>query len=488
MGLWNKLSYPWRLFVWLVGYSLLLVGCFVVFQYDREKKFKSEELNARLQVINTEILNSIDNPDIRIRPNHPYNDLRISVIDRAGKLVYDNSLDSVAIGNHMDRAEIKEALQYGSGYTVRRHSESTGDTYFYAATLGDNGYIVRTAVPYSMTLSSLLEADMGFIWIMGGITLVMCALGYFATRRIGVHILRLNKFAEKAERGERIYDTAPFPQDELGSISNHIIRLYAELQQAISDRDKGHKAALYQQQEKERIKKQLTNNINHEIKTPVAAIQVCIETMLEHEDMSAEKRKEFILRCMNNIDRLKRLLSDVSLITRMDDAPASIIKENVDLSQIVAETVDDCEPMACRRGIMIENDIICPLPFYGNQSLLISVFHNLIDNAIAYSGGTRVKLRLLNHDTDKIVISVSDNGSGVAAEHLPHLFERFYRIDKGRSRATGGTGLGLSIVKNAVILHNGTISVKNQASGGLIFTIIFKNGNENKTDNSLGRT
>ncbi len=479
MGLWNKLSYPWRLFVWLVGYSLLLVGCFVVFQYDREKQFKSEELNARLQVINTEILNGIDNSDINIEAIQPYDDLRISVIDKTGKLIYDNSLDTAAIGNHMNRAEIKAALKYGSGYTVRRHSESTGDTYFYAATLGDNGYIVRTAVPYSMTLSSLLEADMGFIWIMGGITLVMCAFGYFATRRIGVHILRLNRFAEKAERGERIYDTAPFPQDELGSISNHIIRLYAELQQAISDRDKGHKAALYQQQEKERIKKQLTNNINHEIKTPVAAIQVCIETMLEHEAMDKEKRKEFMLRCMSNIDRLKRLLSDVSLITRMDDAPASIIKENVDLSKIISETVDDCEPMASRRGLMIENEISCPLPFYGNQSLLTSVFHNLIDNAIAYSGGTCVKLRLLSHDTDKIVISVSDNGAGVATEHLSHLFERFYRIDKGRSRATGGTGLGLSIVKNAVILHNGTISVDNQISGGLIFTIIFKNSNGN---------
>lgn len=96
-------------------------------------------------------------------------------------------------------------------------------------------------------------------------------LGYFATRRIGLHILRLNRFAERAERGERIYDTAPFPQDELGSISNHIVRLYANLQQANIERAREHRAALYEQQEKERIKKQLTNNINHELKTPVAA-------------------------------------------------------------------------------------------------------------------------------------------------------------------------------------------------------------------------
>jgi len=473
MDLWNRLSYPWRLFIWLVGYSLLLVGCFVVFQYGREKQFKTEELNARLQVINTEILERIDSSYIHTVPDHPYKDLRISIIDKTGKLIYDNSLDTSATGNHMNRDEIKAALTYGAGYTVRRHSESTGDTYFYAATLGDNGYIVRTAVPYSVSLSSLLEADMGFIWIMGSITLIMCLLGYFATRRIGLHILRLNRFAEKAERGERIYDTAPFPQDELGSISNHIIRLYAGLQQAIADRDKEHKAALYQQQEKERIKKQLTNNINHEIKTPVSAIQVCIETMLDHEDMDKRKRKEFMQRCMNNIDRLKHLLSDVSQITRMDDAPASIIKEKVDLAGIISETVEDCMPMAVSRSMRIVNEITGPLPFYGNQDLLASVFHNLIDNAIAYSGGTCVMLRLLDYDTNKIVISVSDNGSGVPPEHLPHLFERFYRIDKGRSRATGGTGLGLSIVKNAVILHNGTITVGNRTSGGLTFTITF---------------
>ncbi len=474
MVLWNKLSYPWRLFVWLVGYSLLLVGCFVVFQYGREKQFKSEELNARLQGINSEILGHIEEGDVRVDPNHSYDDLRVSVIDTTGKVIYDNSLDTAATGNHMNREEIKAALRYGSGYTVRRHSESTGDTYFYAATLGDNGYIVRTAVPYSVTLSSLLAADMGFIWVMGCVTLIMCVLGYFATRRIGLHILRLNRFAEKAERGERIYDTAPFPQDELGSISNHIVRLYAELQQAIADRDKEHRAALYQQQEKEKIKKRLTNNINHEIKTPVSAIQVCVETLLEHEDMDREKKREFLLRCAGNIDRLRRLLSDVARITRMDDAPESILKERLDLTEVISETVGDCEPMAAGRGIKIANDVREPLPFYGNRDLLASVFHNLIDNAIAYSGGTRVRLRLASRDAGRIVLTVADNGSGVPPEHLPHLFERFYRVDKGRSRATGGTGLGLSIVKNAVLLHNGTITVDNQASGGLIFTIFLR--------------
>ncbi len=474
MGSWNKLTYPRRLFLWLLGYSLLLVGSFVVFQYHREKEFKSEELNAKLQVINSEILNTLGSAEGGYcKSVYPFKDLRVSVIDSCGRVVYDNTLNPASSLNHLGREEIMEALAKGSGYTVRRHSESTGATYFYSATRGDNGYVVRTAVPYSLSLSELLKADLGFIWIMGGITLIMCVLGYFATRRVGLHILRLNRFAEKAERGDRIYDTAPFPQDELGSISNHIVRLYASLQQAIADRDQEHRAALHEQSEKERIKKQLTNNINHELKTPVASIQVCLETLLAHNNLSEDKRTEFLQRCMVNTERLRRLLNDVSLITRMDDAPTSIAKEPVDLSDIIAEVAEDYMAVAESRGMTIVSDIMSPLRMTGNPALLSSVFRNLIDNAISYSGGTQINLRLVASDSDKIIITVADNGVGVPSEHLPHLFERFYRIDKGRSRAAGGTGLGLSIVKNVVLLHNGIITVDNQVTGGLIFTIIF---------------
>ncbi len=477
MVLWNRLNYPRRLFLWLLGYSLLLVGCFVAFQYHREKEFKSAELNARLQGINAEILSEMQHGDSIPASVEFFPNLRVSIVASDGKVIYDNSFDPNLATNHLDRQEIAEAKRKGEGYTVRRHSESTGENYFYSATRGNDGYIVRTAVPYSVSLSDLLSADMGFIWIMGGVTLLMCILGYFATRRVGLHILRLNRFAEKAERGDTIYDSAPFPDDELGSISNHIVKLYADLQQAISERDQEHRATLYEQQEKERIKKQLTNNINHELKTPIASIQVCLEILLSHEELDGEKRREFLQRCMANAERLKHLLSDVSQITRMDDAPESIEKEQLNLSTVIAETVADCEPMAATHGIEIENDIIHPLPFLGNQTMLASIFRNLLDNAIAYSGGNRIKIQLLTNSAEKLVITVSDNGTGVPSQHLPRLFERFYRIDKGRSRAAGGTGLGLSIVKNAVIFHNGTITVDNQITGGLIFTITFNTNN-----------
>lgn len=461
----------------MLGYSILLVGCFIVFQYNREKEFKAEEMNTRLQIINTYLLTELekgkDIREISLADFHPFENVRLSVISDDGTVIYDNSMDSVPGRNHLNREEIRQALKSNSGYTVRRHSESTGGYYFYSATKGNGGYIVRTAVPYSISLVTLLKPDIRFMWIMGIVALIMCVLGYYATRRVGQHIMRLNRFAERVESGNPISDTEPFPNDELGAISSHIVRLYVRLQQAHIDRDREHKAALYEQQEKERIKKQLTNNINHELKTPVASIKICIETLLAHTDLSKEKRDLFLQRCLSNTERLQRLLADVSLITRMDDGSASIVKQAVNLSDLIGTAVAEHQMIAESKGIVIENEVVHALPMSGNPSLLEAVFNNLIDNAIAYSGGTVIKIRLLHEDEEKITLSVADNGIGIADEHLPRLFERFYRIDKGRSRAAGGTGLGLAIVKNAVMLHDGSISVENINSGGLSFRIIL---------------
>lgn len=476
----NRISYSQRLFAWMLGYSLLLVGCFVAFQYHREKEFKAELINARLQLINTYIIDEIDEginvSDIDLAQFKSFDNLRVSVISVDGHVVYDNTLDSLPESSHLDRVEMRQALKHDTGFAVRRHSESTGDNYFYSAKNSGKGYIARTAVPYSVSLISLLQADFGFLWGMGLIALSMCILAYYATRRIGLHIKRLKEFSENVENGVRISDVQPFTNDELGEISNHIVRLYARLQQAIADRDSEHQTAMFEQLEKERIKKQLTNNINHELKTPIASIRICVETLLTHKNLSVEKQDLFLQRCLTNIDRLQRLLTDVSILTRMDDGSAMIVKEPLNLTDIINDVVEDRRIFASTKGITIDNGITDPIFMSGNSTLLEAVFNNLIDNAIIYSEGTSVRLSLIGDYSDKVVISLSDNGVGVPKEHLLRIFERFYRIDKGRSRAAGGTGLGLSIVKNAVILHGGSITARNFVSGGLCFEITLPKG------------
>ncbi len=471
------MNYSQRLFLWLVGYSLLLVGCFVVFQYNREKAFKAEELNARLQLVNARLLDEISRNGGRVDSlrydEFPFDYLRVSVIDYDGNVVFDNTLDTLPSYSHLNREEIAEALNEGTGYTLRRHSESSDNFYFYSARKGD-GIIVRSAIPYSVSLHELLSADYGFLWFMAFVTVLMCTIGYAATRKLGRNIQRLNRFAERAERGERIYDMEPFTHDELGDISNHIVRLYARLQKAMADIAREHKAALHEEREKIRIKKQLTNNINHELKTPVASIVVCLETIISRRDMSADKRDEFVERCYSNALRLRKLLDDVSIITRMDDGGATVIKENVDLSAIIRETLHDFEVRGAGAGVSINLHQPDKLMMNGNAGLLLSIFHNLLDNALSYSGCSSVDINVDGSDEHYVTVSFRDNGCGIPQEHIPHIFERFYRVDKGRSRKAGGTGLGLAIVKNAVALHGGSISVENRVPEGLEFVLTLR--------------
>ena len=472
----GRINFHTRVLLSVLALCWALAGTVMVFQYCREKEFKAELLDARLQAINARILADMrqgdDIADISRRITAEDPSLRLTLIARDGSVIFDNNdLTPFPTGNHNGRPEIAAARAAGLGRATERHSESDDADYFYSARLGDAGTVVRTAAPYSHSLREVLRADGTLLWLMAALTLGASVLAYLLTRRISQSLERLERFAGKAEKGEPIFDDEAFPDDELGSIAGHIVRLYVQ-------RDRRHHEALRQEQEKVRIKKQLTNNINHELKTPVASIQLCVETLLAHNNLSEEKRDDFLRRCLADTGRLRSLLNDVSLITRMDDAPSSVMREPIDLAAIIAEVVDDCGPVAAGKGMEIVNGVTGPLLITGNASLLASVFRNLIDNAIAYSGGDRISIMPLLSGCcfdgdDKIVLSVSDNGCGVPQEHLPRLFERFYRIDKGRSRTAGGTGLGLSIVKNAVLLHGGSISVENRPGGGLFFTIVL---------------
>ena len=479
MDLKRRFSFHRRLFLLLLAFSWVLVGCFIAFQYGREKHFKAESLNARLQLLNLRLLDALDEgttPEaFAARHRDDFRGLRITVLDPAGSVVYDSAEPPEALAslpNHLGRPEIAQALADGTGYTIRRLSESTHDTYFYSAMRGER-CIVRTAVPYSLPLHEVLSADRAFLRFMLGITLLMSVAGYFATRRLGHNIVRLKEFAEQAERGDEIGGAEAFPHDELGDISANIVRLYAQLQRTTADRDREHAAALHEEQEKIRIKKQLTNNINHELKTPVASIQGYLETILANPGMAAPQRTAFLEKSLAQTERLRRLLTDVATITRMDEGRELIGKEPVVLNDLIDEVRADMELRPEGQRLRVNCDFQGPVEVEGNPSLLSSVFRNLADNAAAYSGGRDIFIRLLSDTAEACTILFADNGIGVDEEHLPHLFERFYRIDKGRSRKLGGTGLGLSIVKNAVVIHGGTITVRNGERGGLefIFTL-----------------
>lgn len=452
-----KLSFQTRVFLTLLAICWILVGASMTFQYHREKDFKAKLLNSRLQMHNLRILEDLDQgekiDDIVARIGSPVDELRITLIDNDGKVIYDNNDKTpFPIGNHNSRPEILKARTNGEGYAVDRLSENDEINYFYSAQLGENGIVVRSAVPYSHNLSEFLKADGSTFWIMAILTVIMSLIGFFATRRISLSIERLSKFAEKAEKGERIYSGESFPHDELGNIATNIVKLYIQ-------RDEQHKEALRLEQDKVRLKKQLTNNINHELKTPVASILVCLDLLKDHPKISESKKEEYLDRMRANTLRLNSLLKDVSAITRMDEGREVIEKCDINLSALIHDIVDE-------EKLKTDIDIVVDIPelhIDGNRQLLESIFRNLIGNTIAYSGASQMTIKADSTGNFR----VSDNGCGIPSEHLPHIFERFYRIDKGRSRAAGGTGLGLSIVKNAILLHGGDI--KATSINGLTF-------------------
>ena len=473
-----KISFHRRLFVMLIAFSWSIIFCFIGFQYLREKQYKSDYLSLQLQLYNRHLLEAVEEDgethETYIATHQkPFDNLRISIIALSGKVVYVNMLPVDSLDNHRMRPEVATAIKKGSGYHIGRQSTSDGLEYFYSATRGKE-LIARTAIPYSASLRELLQADWTFLGVMISISLAMSVLAYFATRRLGKNMERLNRFAAKAEKGEAFDEEEPFPNDELGSISNHIVQLYGQWQQTIKDRDLAHEAALREEKEKIRIKRQLSNNINHELKTPVASIGVCLETLLSGITLTEEKRQELIERCYTHNERLRRLLNEVSLITRMEDGSALIGKEKIVINDMLEEIEEELEIMPEGERFELHTDFNEQVVINGNISLIGSIFRNLTENAIAYSEGKNIYISLLKNNNTECQIRFEDDGKGVEPEQLSRLFERFYRVDKGRSRQMGGTGLGLAIVKHAVQFHGGTITAEIRPNGGLRFDFSLK--------------
>ena len=464
-------SFQRNLLLSIGGVFLLFAICFSVYQYKREKEYKIDILHSRLQMYNYEMVQTVGKDSMscsrRFRDyvvHHQMEGLRVSVIDKEGRVIFDSyDTDVEALGNHLQRTEIQQALREGSGYDIKRMSQSTHETYFYSATRFDD-VIVRAAVPYSAELTRSLQADNTYIYYSGVLTLLLGIVLYYITHRISRHIGYLREFAVKAEEGEKLDHELErrLPDDELGDISHTIIMLYWKLR--------------HSEEEKVRIKRQLTQNAAHELKTPAASIHGYLESIIENPDMPEDKKKHFLERCFAQSERMNKLLLDMSALTKLDEidddrSEARQAYRPVDVLQIIQSALDDTALQLQEKGIAPSLQLPQHVEVLGDQSLIYSIFRNLIDNAIAYATGASL-LSITCAEVEKegrhfYEFIVSDNGQGVEAQHLTHLFERFYRVDKGRSRKLGGTGLGLAIVKNAVVAHGGQATALSTPGGGL---------------------
>lgn len=480
-----RISVGTKLYFSVLSLFLLFAVSFIIFQQTREKQYKIDTLNLKLQDYNSRMAEFYSNTTDRSETvlnnyvrRHYMSRLRVTLIRPDGRVVYDSRLKQYShISNHASRPEVAMALKHGSGSTVERSSKTFNSDYFYSATyFPHDSIVIRSALPYTSDLARSLQADQHYIWFAVITILLLTVVLYRFTSRLGDNIQKLRTFASRADHGESLdtEDLIVFPADELGEIAERIIKIYKRLQST--------------RREQDMLKRQLTQNIAHELKTPVASIQGYLETILENLNINDQMREQFLGRCYAQSQRLTSLLHDISTLNRMDDAPEMTSTDNVNISQMVQNIQKETALQLQQKHMTFDNRLPDNIVVRGNQSLLYSVFRNLTDNAIAYAGeGTTITLTAQRpdaglvgsdisdeDDSAKWTFTFADNGVGVPAEHLPRLFERFYRVDKGRSRKMGGTGLGLAIVKNAVLLHGGTIRVSQNEGGGLKFEFTLK--------------
>lgn len=567
----------WSVFFMFLGFTV----CFLLFQYQREREFAQEKLNNVLSNYNYQLFRKcqqstdINKPVISFMDDIPQKDLRVTIIDPSGDVLFDNS-GTDEFNNHNDRSEVRKARLYNEGFAIRS-SESTGKRYFYSAS-NIGGYIYRSALPYDPYVRGILTVNKDFIYFMALMTLIFFFVLSRFTFSIGKTISKLRDFALNVEKDRMPAVDYVFPNDELGDISQNIVTLYHRQQKAknelsmereklikhfqyskegfamftsegreilsnilfiqfinvISDTqihqvedvtdiaelepirtflnknirnlnrkkkvlresvtiDKNGKIFLIEcilfldnsyeisindisrQEEESRMKRQLTQNVSHELKTPVSSIQGYLETILSNPDLSPDKRQFFLERCYSQSTRLTGLLRDISVLNRLDEASEMFDLTEVNITKLIAEIQKECSQDMEEKHITSEIILPGDPTVFGNNSLLYSIFRNLYDNAIAYAGeNIRITVNCYKEDPKYYYFSFSDNGVGIPEEHINRIFERFYRVDKGRSRKIGGTGLGLSIVKNGVNFHKGQISAKSSPGKGVTFFFTLK--------------
>lgn len=426
INMMNRIDFKSQFWRFYLPVFMLFSISILAFQYNREKHYKAEMLDAKLGDSNEMIYYYLKNNAYQyqnldsIISISPFHNIRFTIINNNGKVLYDNVIRDVSrMSNHAKREEILIAEKLGHGSKVRLSNTNQISYYYHADKYGD--IYIRSSKPYVLGISDILSSDNLFLYFWLIITLLLVATMLYASNRFSI-----------------------------------------KMQKAQLDRDG-------------QLRRQLTQEIAHELKTPLSTILGYLETLHNNPSISRERQQSFIDRSHSQAIRLTDLLQDILVLNQLNDAPRTVKKELIELNRVVEHVIEDVELKLEQKTIQIKSNLGEEIWLRANPLLLYSIFRNLLDNSIAYAGDNIfINILLVSEDAKFYYFEYSDTGSGVKNEFLPYLFERFYRVDKGRSRKTGGTGLGLAIVKNAVEFHEGKITVSNKNGGGLTFSFSLK--------------
>lgn len=424
------------LFALIIELITVVLCGFIYLRTIRESVHKDLERSAKLVSTFASERDFIDRLDGKIS-----DDIRITLIDKDGEVLHE-SMKTSANDNHFERPEVQLALKAGSGYAVRFSQDTGADMHYYAMVLED-GRILRLSVLAS-GIYSFLDDALPLIIVL---SIVVVLLALIIAKLLTV------KLVAPIERMGASLDNPDAPYPELRPFAEQIKNDYNEKQRM------------------EKLRREFTANVSHELKTPLTGISGYAE-MIEMGIAKPEDVKRFAGRIRSESARLLSLIGDIINLSELDSPEHEEIKENVDLYEVAKICAEQLKESASNFAVnMLVSGESCTV--LGSRKRLEELCYNLADNAIRYNvSGGKVILSAENRDGQG-VLTVSDTGIGIPAEKQERVFERFYRVDKGRSKKNGGTGLGLAIVKHIALLHNAEIELRSEEGVGTVITVRF---------------
>ena len=372
-------------------------------------------------------------------------DIRVTLVHADGTVYYDNFADPNAMDNHADRPEIRQALENGSGSDIRNSSTVDQSAFYYAVRL-KNGDVMRLAQEASNIWSVYFRSMPLIMLLAAGMACVSLYLAHLLTARLVQPIERMTAHLNNVSGVARYPELEPF-MDMIEQQHEEILR-------------------------SANMRVEFTANVSHELKTPLTSISGYAE-LIESGMAQGEQAKTFAAEIHKSANRLLTLINDIIRLSQMDAPMPDLKFEPVDLAQIATNTFEQLEMSARKADVALQLDAK-PAMVEADRQMMDELLYNLCDNAIRYNvhgGSVKLEVRPIR---DKVIVCVQDTGIGISPENQEHVFERFYRVDKSRSKATGGTGLGLAIVKHIAVKHNAQIELESELGRGTKISVIFE--------------
>lgn len=450
------------LVVFVIGSLLLFLIVNQVLSYRLQNQLREDlRKQCRMTQFLLERSQSIQND---VRELARQTGIRITIVAADGSILADSERDPAGMDNHLNRPEIQEALgaEDGTGSSIR-HSETIGEDLVYVALRTPHRTFIRLAERQAFLQEIVSGVRVVFFLASAGAIVILLVLIHFLARRITRPLSEIVRAAEEIKNGNYQKEIRVSESNEVGDLARIVNEMSAKL--------KGDIETLSRLQD---VRRDFVANASHELRTPVSSIKGYLETLSDGAILDADVSRRFLERALSNVDRLEMIINDMLDLSQLESRDRGLSLRHFNPAETLQSISEEFEEAAKRKGLTVTFHAETPRGFmlmadpYQFEKAVV----NLVANAIKYTDAGHVRIRLYS-DGQLCSIDVEDTGPGIPAEDVSRIFERFYRVDKGRSRQTGGSGLGLSIVKHVMEIHGGTVLVQSEPGKGTTFTLHF---------------